>query len=343
MGQGENTCPISTCGDFLIAGILTAIFECALPIMIAENKNLLCGMQVVIPGLLFFSLNKILLSYLNGISEMKVYAIFQSLRYILIAILILIMALMHVEGKYLSAALSMAEVILLVCMCLYLWRKKMLGGRVDRSWMHEHFRFGIRILPANMVLELNTRVDILCLGLVMRNDYLIGIYSFAALFAEGFYQIYIVIRRSINPQITAAHVNKGLCNFIKEFINSSIGKYFRVLSFSALILLAAGYLGICMLIGRHEYLGGIKLLIIIALAIAFNGKQIIFGNIFSQTGIPMYESYINVLTVTSNIILNVILIMWWGAYGAAIATSISYCVYGYAIKHLAKKKLDVKL
>ena len=45
-------------------------------------------------------------------------------------------------------------------------------------------------------------VDIICLGVVLGDDFLIGIYSFAILFVEGFYQLYVTVRRSINPKIT---------------------------------------------------------------------------------------------------------------------------------------------
>jgi len=42
---------------------------------------------------------------------------------------------------------------------------------------------------------------VIVLRLVTHNDYIVGIYSFALRFAEGFYQLQVVIRRNINPMI----------------------------------------------------------------------------------------------------------------------------------------------
>ena len=51
-----------------------------------------------------------------------------------------------------------------------------------------------------VLIELNTKVDILMIGFFM-GDYNVGIYSFAALFGEGFYQLLIVLQNVLNPFI----------------------------------------------------------------------------------------------------------------------------------------------
>ena len=282
----------------LISVIVVAILEYILPLVVTENQNLLHSMQAVVLGLVFFSLNKVLLAYLNGISAMKMYAIFQSLRYIFISVFIYCMAALHIEGCYLSFSLGMAEIILMLLICIVLAKKKLIGGRVEKGWIVEHLKFGIKILPANMVLELNAKVDILCLGLVLRDDYLIGIYSFAALFAEGFYQIYVVIRRSINPQITNFYVSDSFIDSVQK-LHLKLRKNFRILSPAAVFIVMLGYIAICIVVAKREYIAGAAVLFIIIIAISCNGVKIIFGNIFSQTGMPTCESYINVLTVNS--------------------------------------------
>ena len=51
---------------------------------------------------------------------------------------------------------------------------------------------------SGILTEVNTRVDILVLG-YFHGDTLVGVYSFAAILAEGFSQLPMVVRRSIDP------------------------------------------------------------------------------------------------------------------------------------------------
>ena len=67
-------------GVFPFSAFCVVIIEFLLPFIVTSNYNLLISMQILMPGLAFFSVNKILLNYLNGLSEMKPYAVFQSLR-----------------------------------------------------------------------------------------------------------------------------------------------------------------------------------------------------------------------------------------------------------------------
>ena len=72
-------------GKILLSALIGILFfsvicvigiEIILSFVVRNNRNLLVSMQLAMPGLIFFSLNKILLNYLNGLSEMKAYAIF---------------------------------------------------------------------------------------------------------------------------------------------------------------------------------------------------------------------------------------------------------------------------
>ena len=47
---------------------------------------------------------------------------------------------------------------------------------------------------------MNTRIDVIMLGFFL-DDKSVGIYSFAAFFAEGFLQLIIVIQNNLNPKI----------------------------------------------------------------------------------------------------------------------------------------------
>lgn len=327
---------------FLIAVIGVAIIESSMPLFITDNARFLRSMQIAMPGLLFFSLNKVILNYLNGLSEMKAYAVFQSVRYISIVLMIGIMGARRCDSVWLSFSFAGAEIIVFAASVIYLGYRNLLGRGFGAGYIKEHIRFGTHILPANMVLELNTKVDIICLGFVLGDDYLIGIYSFAILFVEGFYQLYITVRRSINPKITEFHAENHLHQGIED-INATLKKYLRILSLPALIMLAVGYYAICCLLGQRDYIVGLTYILIICAAIVISGRMIIFGNLFAQTGLPAYESVINMITVAANFFLNLVLIYIWGLLGAAIATAFSHLIFALILRYSAKKELRVHI
>jgi len=326
----------------VISIIVVLALEIVLPFLIVNNQVLLLGMQMVVPGLLGFSVNKVLLNYLNGLSDMKAYAFFQSMRYVLISIVILVLALLGKESGWLPFSFCAAEIILFLAIAIYLLVNGAWKGRASWSWVRRHLQFGVMVFPANMVLELNAKVDIICLGLVLGDDYLIGIYSFATLFTEGFYQIYVVIRRNINPKLTEAAAKGRLQQFICGF-NDKTRKLYPILSIIAIVALTGGFSLICVILRKREYLSGILVIFIISVSIVLSGKEIIYGNIFAQTKHPIYESLVNVITVLINFTFNLAMIYFWGMYGAAAATALSYLVYGFLVDWLTYQYIGIKI
>lgn len=318
-------------GGSVISVLATFFAECVLFFCLDRNTIFYEDIRLILLGLPFFSINKILLNYLNGLSRMKAYAVFQSLRYFFIAAAILVMGLLKMEGQYLTCSFTYAEALLLLIMLIYLKSIQMLGGGVKWEYMLAHMKFGTKILPANMVVELNTKVDIICLGFFVNNDAVIGIYSFAILFAEGFYQIYIVIRRSINPRLTEANASRKLEEVFTE-LDRALKKCFQWLSPFLMIAIVGFYYVVCLVLGKPEYFDGMKYLIIICAAMVVNGRNIVYGNIFSQLELPIIESGINVITVFSNFAMNICFILLGGTMGAAVATAVSHCIYGRLIK-----------
>ena len=82
---------------------------------------------------------------------------------------------------------------------------------------------------------------------------------------------------------------------------------------------------------------------VVAVSIALTAKYIAFGNLLAQTGAPAKESLVNIISVCSNIILNLIFISIWGIFGAGFATACSYIVYAVVLKQFVKHELKVDL
>lgn len=302
------------------------------------GESWLRSMNTIWPALIFFSMNKVILGWLNGCSMMKAYAIFQALRNLLIAASLCVFAYGGLQGDLLSFAFFAAESILFFMAMLYLAQHWHLSSVWNGKYYRRLFSFGVRILPANAVLELNTKLDVICLSLILRDEYIVGIYSFAAMFCEGFYQLFVVVRKIINPKITEAWYSGRLIQFISGF-NASWMRYAYPVGIGALLLLCAGFYGVLWIMGHESYMQGMPLIVMTCLFMVINAKNIVYGNILSQTGHPALESVVNVITTVWNGIANVGLITAFGMYGAALATGFSYCVYGWAQSYFVRGRL----
>jgi len=344
-GDREKVNTILTCAILAVC-IITIIsggviwLACNVILLGFLADTVIESMNSIILAVFFFSINKVILGYLNGLSRMKEYAVFQSMRNILITAWIVIFVILKVPGNKISFCFANTEIILFLLEIPLIIKKEKFRLRVSAEWIKKIIMFGTRIMPANIVLELSTRVDILCLSWVLKNEELVGIYSFAALFGEGFYQLFVVVRRNINPFITQSFVKDKLGEFYLH-LKEEIRKKGYFLGTTGLVTVILVYRFLCFLMGDVNYYIGTLPLIIIMVSIVCNMKSIILGNILSQTGYPVAESINNVITVATNFVLNIVLIYKWGIVGAAVATGTSYFVFSVNQRLLVNKKLHI--
>ena len=69
------------------------------------------GMLYVAPGLFCFAVNKVLLGVVNGLRRMRAYAVYTSLRYVLIAVGLGIARAVMIDAAHLAGVWTFAEVI----------------------------------------------------------------------------------------------------------------------------------------------------------------------------------------------------------------------------------------
>lgn len=323
----------------LIAAVVVALsyFVIYVASLITDDK-LISYLYYAVPALFFFSINKVSLNYLNGLSRMKEYAVFQSLRYILIILSIVVIVLLKLPGKFLVLCFLVSEVILFAVLAVYAAKMNYIKLEADKSWIKEHFRYGFKIMPGNLVLELNARMDVMILGW-FASDAVVGVYNFALRFAEGFYQLLVVVRRNINP-VVARHVSKKDFGSLGD-LKHTLVKYSKYLVPISAVLITGAYCVMAYLIGGD--LSGFFPLVIVMASIAATSKYIMFGNTLNQSGYPSQEAKLNIATLMTNIALNLALIPFLGMYGAAIGTAVSYIVFSVILHISVKNKINYKL
>jgi O-antigen/teichoic acid export membrane protein len=89
------------------------------PAQILNSEAVGTGYMAILPGLLFFSWNKVLLSYHNGCRRMKAFAVFNFLRYAAILLGLILFIFFKYDVNYLPIILSAAELGLFLVVMVY--------------------------------------------------------------------------------------------------------------------------------------------------------------------------------------------------------------------------------
>lgn len=342
------------CSDIASAGLLLGLGLSSIVAIIAYflagwfgellgSPGVEKGVVLAAPGLVFFSLNKILLNSLNGLRYMRAFAVLQALRFIFILLSVVVILAGGWPTYALAFALTSSELALFFISVIYIQTRAVQFKLPSPTspWIAEHFSFGMRGFLAGLLSEMNTRVDVLMLG-YFTNDAAVGVYSFAAILAEGFCQIPLVVRRNLDPIFGRAFSENE-----RSRIHEAAQKVKRIMYalMTAITLVAVGGFPILLkLLGSESGLGPSWAVFAILMAgILINSGYRPFLGIFLQGGRPGAYTLIIFTAVAGNILLNLVLIPHMGIYGSCTATSIMFVVEAALIVIFARKLFGVAL
>lgn len=312
---------------------------------ILESPSVALGLSFAIPGLAFFVLNKVLLMVLNGLRNMRAFAVFQALRYVLILAGVVSIILLGYPGSHLPLSLTIAEMTLFAALMLYinilLFRIRFSFAPEIRSWFRRHISFGGRGFLSGVLIEMNTRVDVLMLGYFM-SDTVVGIYSFASTFAEGFAQLSTVIRQNVDPIVGKffAEDNKEK---IREIAKKVRRAFYPVMAFIGCALIAVFPILIWLVAsnGENWQSWGVFAILVSGIVLASGYRP--FIGMLMQGGRPGTYTMLIAGSAIGNVILNASLIPVLGIYGAAVATACVYVLEAVALIVVVRKYFGIKL
>lgn len=274
-------------------------------------------------GLVLFSLNKVLLSYLNGLRMMKAFSLLQASRYLVVMGCVTAVALSPWPIEMSTLAFCVAEATTCAGALAFLWRR----GQVrlwafDRSWLSTHLRFGSKGLAAGMFAEFNSRIDVLLIG-VFLPDREVGIYSFAAMMVDGLYHVLAMVRLNFNPLLVTVLRDKDEAQARQLRSRSQ-----RLVVPATLLLSGVAVAALWVLatyIAPHKGLQeGMPSLLILLTGLTLVSAFVPFDNLLMVSGHPGYQTVQQLLTVTANTLLAVLLLPLLGIAGAAAGTALSY-------------------
>ncbi len=296
------------------AGLVGTIFESA-----ATGR----AVAWAATGLLLFSLNKVLLAYLNGLRRMRAFAILQGLRYLVVMAVVCAVAASPLPIETATVAFLVAETATVAGALAYLARNHLARHlHFDRGWLQTHIRFGSKGLAAGMFAEFNSRIDVLLIG-VFLPDREVGIYSFAAMMVDGVYHVLAMIRINFNPVLVGAlrdgdHAQAtGLRRQSARFVLPA------TLAMGLMAVLALWVLA-NWVVPHKDLHEGMPSLLILMSGLVLVSAFVPFDNLLMVSGHPGYQTLQQVITVTANAAVAVLLLPVLGIAGAACGTALSY-------------------
>jgi O-antigen/teichoic acid export membrane protein len=299
------------------------------------------GLALAAPGIALFSINKVLLGILNGYRKMRLYVVGQGIRALGIFAVCLFVALDDRPAYLLGLSFTLTELVLLPFLLMVAAPRRAdwsLQGELQR-WIKSHFSFGARAFLNGLLAEAYIRVDIIMLG-VFLSDAQVGIYSFAAMFIEGLFQVSVVMRTIANPV---------LVNLLTPLDKVGLGRFVRRVSGLSMALTA---LGAGLLIVAFPYLagafdealisGGYQVLIILGVGMSVFALFVPVDHVMLQAGRPGVQSAMMTGNILVNVVLNLMLIPAYGLMGAAMATTIAFVLSGVVLNTVAWRYLGLK-
>jgi O-antigen/teichoic acid export membrane protein len=280
------------------------------------------GMRAAAPGLFCFGVNKVLLGVVNGLRRMRAFALYQSLRYLLMPAGVAVVAGLGWSAERVAFVFTFAEGILLLVLLVELatqvaWPRLEWVGHV-----RGHVRYGLRSLAAGVLLELNSRVDVWMLGRFV-SDGAVGLYGTALQFAEGLFQLVIALQNNYNPVLARLWTQRRV-----EELRALVRRDGRR-ALGGMLLISAVAVGLfpvalAILFPDQDFGASWLPFGILMAGIALSSARLPFFQFLLMSGHPAWHSLFMVSVVGVNVVANALLIPDLGIVGAALGTAISF-------------------
>lgn len=329
---------------FLFSSLITiiAIYFSHLPGDFLNSELVSKGFIYAVPGLVFFALNKVILAYKNGMRQMVAFAIFNFLRYALMLLFLVYLLLAGIEVKYLALIFSVPEIILFVILLLSIINDFSLQSKkrfIVLSILQ--FRFGSNAALGHIVLDINSKVDVLILGL-FQPDKEVGIYSFAAFIVDGLLQLFYVFRTNINPIITDTFYRDGRVA-LERIVKKNVTVFYKIFVTAGLMAILLYPIFLHLVKVTELFWLNFLIFALLTLGCILASGYIPFQMIFNQIGLPRLQSIFLFIIFGINVILNFILVPIWSTIGSAVATSLVFIIQAVILKKLVASSIRIKI
>jgi len=321
--QDQRELPAIIFSGLWVTGLLSIVVAILYSYMITwiTDVSLRMEFQHITLAIILFSINKVVLSVFNGLKRMRLFALGQSLRYLLLVFFILYVCLKELPGSYLSYTFLFSESLLLSLSLLSLICLVTYRLRITFYWMKTHLLFGLRSFLVGVFVEVNSRVDVLIMSYFLSNAQ-VGIYSFAMMFVEGLYQLLVVLRNFMNPRI-AQFLHKKAYQELWHLMRGVRQYLYPGMAFLLICTLGAYPLIVHWIVQKPIFMMGWWVVCIAGSGLLLACYFIVFEQILTLGGFPWQQSMYGFCIIMSNLILCLTLTPLLGMIGAALAMSLA--------------------
>ncbi len=285
------------------------------------NEEVTQACSVIAISLPFFILNKLFMALLNAKRFIKIYAIVQSIRWILILGFTSIAILMGSPIHLLFYSFLITESSILAYFILILNKYFSLNA-LKYEWFKKTFVFGGKSVLISFLGETNNKVDIFLISFFLSN-YHVGVYSFAATIIKGFLSIAQVIQLNVNPIISQLWEKHDL-EAIQQY-SRQIAKTMLFIMTPILILSGIFYpFFIQIFMNDPTYYESIPIFYILLFGIFLPSIYYFAGAYLSMANFLNVSLLYLVMVLLFNITFCFILINIFSFFGAALSTSLTY-------------------
>lgn len=282
----------------------------------------------------FFSINKVLIFALNGMGYLHRFALANALRLVFMLAALLGYAALGFDAGGVAAILPAAEILVFLSL-LPFFAPFLSVVPLRGAWQgtRGHFGFGRYALASGLIVELNTKVDVILLGFFARPAE-IGIYSFAMLLGEGFHQL-VVLFRALDAKDLSLRIHRGEG---ESPAGGATGKR-AVFFIAACAVTAVLFRPFARLAtGDGEIVErGFWIYLMYAASVAACAPRLLLDQVFILARRPEIDNRIRAATFFCNFLLGLVLVPRVGILGAAVALSASVFVNAGMVAWLIRK------
>lgn len=307
------------------------------------NPALANAMVYALPGLFLFPLNKTMMAALNGRRRMGLFALFNAGRVALIVVAVAIAGISGVAGEALPSCLSVAECILFVGLLAANRAsfRTVAKARRLRSWLRKHVQFGSRGMLGGLIAELNSRIDVLVLGLFASSS-TVGIYSVGAIFAEGLLQLLVVLRVNLDPILAKLIAEKRPAD-LRRLIDWAKAIGYTAMTVAGFAAILVYPMIVPILFDWNTYADSWLVFAILTCGIMLSAGFVPFGGLLQQSRNPLAQTAFSATTASLNLLGNLVLAPLFGMIGSACGTAVAQSLYPIVLNRFTKAKLDLTI
>ncbi|KKG72664.1 flippase [Methanosarcina mazei] len=329
-----------------VMGIILYLFSSVISIQFFHNPQMASLLRLTAFCFPFIALQKTVIGALNGLKEMKWYAIVNISQNILVMVISFVLVLLlklDVRGAVLGFVIP---TIFIGVVSLTLARNFfMRPAKLINTALNEITSFGFYVVLANSIGMINTQIDSLMIGHFM-DETSVGYYTVAIIFVQGVLLLPQAVQSVTTPSI-ATYYGKGDFYNIQQLLKKTIFKIFVIVTGISFILAASGKFLIPLLF-TEEFLPAYSPMLILLIGHSIYAAYASIGGCLSSVGKVQIVFRIDIICAVLNTLLNFALIPRFGLIGAASATTTSlifttlinlYFIKRYSIGEMNRKDI----